>query len=106
MSDDDADRERVDVKASSIQRTWFPKLIELTKAPHPEIAERNPTKMFLAPISVVHVERGVVQWELSDGTKYPAQECTVVTTARSMAMVLESPEEVARRVNAAIREPS
>jgi len=62
--------------------------------------------MFLAPISILAIERGVVQWELGDGTKCPVQECTVVTTTRAHAMVLESPEEVARRVNEAIRAPS
>lgn len=102
MSDDD--HERIDVKASS--RLWTPKLIELTKVPHPEVADRNPTKMFLAPISVLAVERGVVRWELGDGTKCPVEECTVITTTRAHAMVMESPEEVARRVNEAIKASS
>jgi hypothetical protein len=103
---DDRDRERVDVKASSVQRMWRAKLVELTKAPHPEIADGEATKMYIEPADVVCIERGVVRWELDDGAKTPSQQCTVITLTRCLAMVLEAPEEIARRVQVALRESS
>ena len=97
---DEDDREKIDFKG--VSRVWMPRLVELTKAPHPEVNEGAPTKMYVDPKIICHIERAVVQWQLVDGTKVPKQECTVVTTTRSFAHVLESPEEIARRVNAAM----
>lgn len=102
MSDDE--RERFDIRG--VQRRWHARLVELTKAPHPEIADGNPTKMYIEPEDVASIERGTVIWKDSKGADSDPQECTVIRlSVGTYAHVLESPEEVARRVSVTVREP-
>jgi len=104
MSDDD--REMIDVKG--VQRIWQPRLVELTQSPHPNLHDGAPTKLFLDPSKVILICCSYIRNELMDGTKEAAVECTYICMYGGVppAHVLEAPEEVARRVQAAMREKS
>jgi hypothetical protein len=97
MSDD---RERVDVVSTN--RQWNPRLVMLTKVPHPGIEDGRPTILYIDPKLISCIERGQVIWK-DQGVELPAVECTVVTFAGRYAQVLEAPEEVANRVADAMR---
>ena len=96
MSDHDGDN----LHFTGGVRQWRPRLIRVTKAPHPEINDGEPTAMFIDPTTIVCVERGVVEWQLANGVKAPIQEVSVITTYRAHCFVLESPETVAASISA------
>lgn len=97
-----SDEDRVAVDAT--QRVWKPRLIELTHLPHPDLGDGVPTKVYVDPNHVYLIARSYVTLLRMDETKLEPQECTTVFSYGGTPMqVMESPEEVARRVNEAMQ---
>lgn len=100
MSDDS---EKVVFKGT--QRIWVPRLVRLTKAPHPAVNDGEPTPLFVDPRYIYSIERSFVRWKDENDEKQPAIECTTVVCANTYCYVLESPERVAELIDQANERP-